>query len=335
MKTEDPAKEGKRLSAALSRFAIAITVLNLFGHFFLGFEASWLTPLVALATSYSLEIGLETLDAWANRRKPRYLGGGPRGLVMFLRSAHITALACGMLLYANSHLWAIVLAIAVAIGSKYVFRVRISPKSTRHVFNPSNMGITATLILLPWVGIAPPYQFTESLPGLWGWLPVGIILVTGSLLNFKMTRRGPLILAWVIGFWVQAVLRNSIHGTSIESGMLVTTGVAFVLFTFYMVTDPMTTPKSPRNQVVFGFSVAAGYALFMELHIVFGLFYALTLVCAARGILIAVRSRATRLAPQAAVHTGLTPSETPSGETPGEPVAGEPSRAALSGSYSP
>ena len=320
--SEDAAKEAKRLSAALSRFAIAITALNLFGHFFLGFEASWLTPLVALATSYSMETGLEALDAWANGRKPRFLGGGPRGMVMFLRSAHITALACGMLLYANSRLWAIVLAVVVAIGSKYVFRVRISPKSTRHVFNPSNVGITVTLLLLPWVGIAPPYQFTESLPGLWGWLPVAIILTTGSLLNFKMTRRGPLILAWFAGFCLQAVVRNAIHGTNIESELLVTTGVAFVLFTFYMVTDPMTTPKTAKGQVLFGLAVAAGYAMFMELHIVFGLFYSLTLVCAVRGMVIAVRSRSSRLAPKAAVETPV-------------PV-GEPKReAALSGSPSP
>jgi hypothetical protein len=59
--------------------------------------------------------------------------------------------------------------------------------------------------------------------------------------------------------------------------------VAFILFTFYMVTDPATTPSAPRAQVAFGASVAAVYGLLMAAHVVFGLFFALSLVCAARG----------------------------------------------------
>jgi hypothetical protein len=62
------------------------------------------------------------------------------------------------------------------------------------------------------------------------------------------------------------------------------TGLAFVLYTFYMVTDPATTPSSARGQVVFGLSVAAVYAALMVSHVVFGLFFALTIVCVARGL---------------------------------------------------
>jgi hypothetical protein len=62
------------------------------------------------------------------------------------------------------------------------------------------------------------------------------------------------------------------------------TGLAFLLYTFYMVTDPATTPASVRGQVVFGLSVAAVYGLLMVSHVVFGLFFALTIVCSARGL---------------------------------------------------
>ena len=62
------------------------------------------------------------------------------------------------------------------------------------------------------------------------------------------------------------------------------TGVAFVLFTFYMVTDPGTTPSKPVDQVIFGAAVAAAYGLLMVCHIVFGLFFALTIICVLRGI---------------------------------------------------
>jgi enediyne biosynthesis protein E5 len=64
------------------------------------------------------------------------------------------------------------------------------------------------------------------------------------------------------------------------------TGVAFLLYTFYMVTDPATSPSSPRGQIVFGAAVACAYAALMLAHVVFGLFFALTIVCALRGLVL-------------------------------------------------
>ena len=61
------------------------------------------------------------------------------------------------------------------------------------------------------------------------------------------------------------------------------TGLAFVLFTFYMVSDPMTTPRTRQGQVIFGLATAAVYGLLTHAGIVFGLFFSLCLVCAARG----------------------------------------------------
>jgi hypothetical protein len=68
--------------------------------------------------------------------------------------------------------------------------------------------------------------------------------------------------------------------------------MAFLLFSFYMISDPGTTPRRPLAQVVFGVSVAAAYAVLQVFHVVFGLFFALTLVCLARGILLHVRPAA-------------------------------------------
>jgi enediyne biosynthesis protein E5 len=60
-------------------------------------------------------------------------------------------------------------------------------------------------------------------------------------------------------------------------------GLAFLLFTFYMVTDPATTPSATRDQVWFGAAVGVAYGALMVAHVVFGLFFALSLVCVARG----------------------------------------------------
>src|SRR5262249_3280212 len=82
----------------LRRFAASLTVLTILGHSLLGFEQSYAQPLVALATAYGTQLLLEALTAWAERRPPRYLGG-PKVLVDFLLSAHISALAIAMLLF--------------------------------------------------------------------------------------------------------------------------------------------------------------------------------------------------------------------------------------------
>ena len=268
--------------AGLRRFAIAITFLNLLGHTILGFEQSFAQPLVALFTAYSTEILLELIDAKLNQHPPQF-AGGLRHLIDFLLPAHITGLAVAMLLYANDQLLPIAFATTVAIGSKAIFRAPVG-KGTRHFLNPSNFGITLTLLLFPWVGIAPPYQFTENLSGTADWILPGLIIVSGTFLNARFTGKLPLIAGWVGGFIVQAVLRSFIFGTPVVAGFIPMTGVAFVLFTFYMVTDPGTTPSKLLDQVIFGASVAATYGLLMVNHIVFGFFFALTIVCTMRGL---------------------------------------------------
>ena len=267
----------------LRRFAVAITVLNILGHTFFGFEQSWAQPLVALATAYSVELLLEFIDARCNRRALRFSGGGTRKFVEFLLSAHITGLACAMLLYANERLGPVVFASAVAICSKAVLRTPVGG-GTRHFFNPSNLGITVTLLVFSWVSVAPPYQFTENMTGPGDWILPAVIVCTGTFLNARFTHRLPLIAAWLGGFVAQAVLRSVFLDTPLGAALLPMTGVAFILYTFYMVTDPATTPGGRREQIAFGFSVAAVYGLLMVTHVVFGLFFALTIVCAFRGL---------------------------------------------------
>lgn len=270
----------------LSRFAIAITFLTIIGHLFLGFEQSWVTPFVALATTYSVDLVGETLDARAESRNPRFRGSFD-ALVRFLLPAHISGLAIAMLLYAAEQLWAVVFAAALAMASKWVVRVKRpagQPGMPTHVhyLNPSNFGIAITLLLFPMVGIAPPYQFAENLSGTLDWLLPSLVIVTGSWLNIKATNRFPLILAWLGGFFVQAVVRALLHGTPVAAGLVPMTGFAFVLFTFYMVTDPGTTPSTRNAQIAFGAGTALVYAVLMEMNVVFGLFFSLLIVSSLR-----------------------------------------------------
>lgn len=279
----------ERRIGGLRRFAVAITLLNLLGHLFLGFENSWTHPLVAIATAYVLELLLEAVDARAKVRRPRYLVGGRTGFIDFLLSAHITGLAVSMLLYPNSRLWPIVFATAVAIGSKWILRLPVGGR-LRHVMNPSNAGIAVTLVLFPWVGIAAPYQFTENLLGLGNWILPAIFIGLGSFLNYRFTQRSTLLVAWLLGFAAQALVRNLWLDAVLLPALAPMTGVAFLLFTFYMVTDPATTPNSRSGQVLFGLGVAIAYGALMALHVAFGLFFSLAIVCGLRAAWLAIHA---------------------------------------------
>lgn len=270
-----------RRLTALRRFSVAITVLNVLGHSMLGFEQSWACPILALLVAYSTELVIEWMRASAEMREPRYRGGVV-AVIDYLLPAHISGLACSMLLYTGNRLAPLVFAVLVSLITKALLRVN-TPVGSRHFLNPSNTGIAVTLVLFPWVGVVQPYHFTEELSGMADWALPGVILCTGSLLNGFVTQRLPLILAWLLGFAFQALVRSLVTDVSLLAALSPMTGVAFLLFTFYMAPDPGTTPESRAGQIAFGLSVAGVYGLIQEAHVVFGLFFALLLVCCVRG----------------------------------------------------
>jgi len=285
--TPPPAKAKKPADPRylpLRNFAISISAFTVFGYTLLGFEQPWLWPVFALITSYTLDLSLETVSAWAYKRRPEYRGRGPRGVYEFLLPAHITALAVNMLLYANNQFWPIMFGVCVAVSSKYILRAPINGRM-RHFMNPSNLGISVCLLLFArWISIAPPYMFTEWASSYFKlFIPI-VILVSGTVLNAMLTKRVALIVGWMGGFFIQAFVRHWIWGVQLNTALSVMTGVAFILFTNYMITDPGTTPSRPRPQFMFGSSVAFVYAVMMQANIVYTLFFATSVVCAFRGL---------------------------------------------------
>jgi hypothetical protein len=211
--------------AALRRFAVAITVLNLFGHTLLGFEQSPAQPVFSLLTAYSIEVLLEYVQSKADGRRARFLQGGFQDFVDFMLPSHITGLAVAMLLYANDRLVPVIFAAGVAVCSKAIFNVS-SGNGGRHFFNPSNFGISITLLLFPSVGITPPYMFTEGLGPIGSIVLPVLIIISGTFLNFKFTHKIPLLASWVSGFIFQAVIRClGLNDVTLKDGELVVWGV--------------------------------------------------------------------------------------------------------------
>ncbi|GAA0458591.1 hypothetical protein Aca07nite_65000 [Actinoplanes capillaceus] len=269
---------------ALRNFAISISVLNVFGYTLLGFEQPWLWPFIAVLTGYSTEIFLEVISAWAYRRPARFRGNGTRGVYEFLLPSHITALAVNMLLYANNQILPIILGVFVGVAGKHVFQAPIAGRM-RHFMNPSNFGIVVVLVAFSsWVSIAPPYEFTEEVNTFFRIMIPLILLTAGTVLNAKLTGKVPLILGWMGGFAIQAFVRHWAFDVALFAALGAMTGVAFLLFTNYMVTDPGTTPVKGRAQFMFGSSIAVVYGILMELDVTYTLFFALVIVCGVRGL---------------------------------------------------
>lgn len=278
-----PNKNPKLRLFALWYFTTLMIIWNVIGHTVLGFEQSWATPLTAITTAIAVSMFLEWVDARAKNRELRFTGN-LGNFLNFLPACLIPGFACGMLLYANERLWPVIFAVVLSIGSKVILRAPVGNGHTQHIFNPSNLGVGATLLLFPDVGFAPPYHFTENITGLWDWGIPLIVLATGIIVHGLFTGRLPLVGAWIAGFILQALIRAKIFGAPLFVPLMPMTSAAFIVFTLYMIPDPATTPLKPARQALFGFSVAMVYAISQVLHLVFGLFFALIAVCALRGL---------------------------------------------------
>lgn len=303
--TEKPAPPESRLSSlllypskspflrlfSLWYFCFLMTAWNILGHTVLGFEQSWLQYLTALGTAVFMQYFLEIVDAHWNERPYRF-SGGFANFVNFLPPAIIAGSACGMLLFANDLLWPYAFAAAFTIASKILIRAPMGNGAWSHAFNPSNLGIVTTLIVFPWIGLAPPYHFTNRIDmgdGTWNLIVPALAMASGIFLHGLFTGRLPLVLSWIFGFMGQALIRSYLNGVPWFNLLVPMTGASFVIFTLYMIPDPATTPIDRGPQIAFGLSCAALYGILFHYHIVFGWFFSLIAVAGMRYLLLWAR----------------------------------------------
>src|SRR5436309_3939146 len=162
------------------------------------------------------------------------------------RSALISGLSLCLLLRTNVLVLAILTA-AVAIASKFVLRV-----DGKHVFNPTNFALVAMMLLTGAVWVSP---------GQWGSTAVfGFLLASAGGLVVNRAARSDVTLAFLACYtgllaarslWLGEPMSIPLH--RLESG-------ALVLFAFFMISDPKTTPDSRAGRILFAALVAAGAA---------------------------------------------------------------------------
>jgi len=160
------------------------------------------------------------------------------------RSALISGLSLCLLLRTSSAALA-VLAAAVTIASKFALRVR-----GKHVFNPTNFGIAALMLATGRVWVSPGQWGSAAFLGF-------LVACLGGLVVNRAARSDvtyaflAFYLAILFGraLWLGQPMAIPLH--QLASG-------AFLIFTFFMISDPKTTPDTRAGRVLFALLVALG-----------------------------------------------------------------------------
>ena len=148
-----------------------------------------------------------------------------------------------LLLLQTSHLVYLLLAIAIAIASKFFIRVQ-----HRHIFNPSNLGIVAVLLISDATWLASG-QWGQSM--WWGLLLLGfgltLFIGISRLLSSLSFLAAFAFLISLRAFWLGDPWMIPLH--QLQNG-------ALLIFAFFMLSDPMTTPNSALGRIILGILVA-------------------------------------------------------------------------------
>jgi Na+-translocating ferredoxin:NAD+ oxidoreductase RnfD subunit len=173
-----------------------------------------------------------------------------RGPPLFPLSAVITGLSLGILVNYAHGIWFSLIPVFLAIASKYLFTF-----SGRHLFNPALFGVVASLLLADgMISESPAYQ--------WGgtYAAVAFVVTLGLMLFVLRVKRGTLIVSFLAFFFFALALRAWLtrwHMPVETWFMGALTSPAFYLFTFFMITDPQTSPDSRRGQALMALGIVA------------------------------------------------------------------------------
>ena len=167
-----------------------------------------------------------------------------RGRGVNVRSALISGLSLCLLLRTNRPELA-VLAAVVTIAGKFLIRFR-----GKHVFNPTNGGLVAMLLLTDQVWVSS---------GQWGAAAFFAFLMAclGAIVVNRATRSD--VTYAFLGFYGALLFSRSMYlGEPLAIPLHRLESGALLLFTFFMISDPKTTPDSRAGRVLFGGLVALG-----------------------------------------------------------------------------
>ena len=218
------------------------TIFLGYGIFYLGWKADWWLYITYFTYSIITQLGFEFL---LGKKEITYW----KRIRFSLPSVLISSFGLSLLLKTN-HLEIAALAAFISIASKFLIKI-----NGKHIFNPSALGIVAAIFFTDKAWFSPG-QWGSSTVILFGVCCLGVIVVTkvqklDTSLAFLGTFaallfiRQIIYLGWPLDFFIQ----------SISTGSL-------LLFSFFMITDPKTTPNHTRARIIWSMLVA-GIAFYL------------------------------------------------------------------------
>ncbi|KAA5543154.1 RnfABCDGE type electron transport complex subunit D [Roseiconus nitratireducens] len=229
---------------------ILISCILLVGQLTFGFLESWWQTCLAIAVAITCELVLGRLMV---------------GKFPHLASAYISGISVGILIR-SPFLWPFALCASLSIMSKYVLRWR-----NRHLWNPSNFGVSAMLFLYPAAVASLSIQWGNTL-----W-PMLVVWCLGSLIISRL-KRFHICLTYVISFICLAGARSALTGSPFLANVAPLTGPMYQLFVFFMITDPRTTVSTKRGQCLVAFLIALVEMILRLAEFIHAPYYALFLV---------------------------------------------------------
>ena len=237
-----------RLSISLLLFSYLVLGITI-----LGFNRS---PLQILMTSVSACLLEMVLFYFFKQRK-----------FVFPLSALITSFSLSLLLNYSHNYYLLLVPVFFAIGSKYLLTFK-----GRHLLNPAQAGVSFSLLFCGHlITSSPAYQ--------WNGIGSMGVFIAGFGLFFLVpkVKRFPLVFSFLATFTLQTLFRawlmkHHLPFSTLFFGTL--TSPAFFLFTFFMITDPATSPKDTKGQVITGIALALLDLIFHIKQSYYTFFYA-------------------------------------------------------------
>ncbi|MCE7937666.1 hypothetical protein DCC79_03875 [bacterium] len=224
-----------------------ITLILVAGNWTTGMlESPWKTGL-AIASAIGTEALLSRLT---------------RGTWPHMASAYITGISVGILVR-SPFFWPYALCAIISILSKYVLQA-----GGRHVWNPSNFGIVMMLIF------AHPTVATLSIQWDNRLLLMVPIWMVGLMVLYRL-RRLHISATYAASFIGLSAVRSFQTGHAFLAEVAPITGPMYQLFTLFMVTDPPTTVRGMRPQILVVFLVALMEHVLRLNHVIHAPYYAL------------------------------------------------------------
>jgi Na+-translocating ferredoxin:NAD+ oxidoreductase RnfD subunit len=206
-----------------------------YGLFWLGWTAEWDHYLVSVAGALTFNY---LAEAHRQKKWPGFADWRSWGL-----SALVSAMSLCLLLKAG-HWYTSLLAAGLTVSSKYVFRA-----GGKHIFNPSAFGIVATLIISKdaWLSAG---QWGSDIVLFFFTIVLGAIVVTRVQ---KLDTSLSFLLTYIFLTWWRQVFTL---GWPIDHFLHSITTGSLLIFAFFMISDPRTSPNHPLARVLWATTIA-------------------------------------------------------------------------------